>query len=245
MVSLENLTSSISVKSMTFAGKPLGVFMYQAKPTALIGIDLKKTPGTYPFVAELSDGKKITKNIEVISRKKIEAPLGIPASLGGNTPAAATSLVTNLSKENTELASIWTGTKAFWTEKFRFPLPTIFITDPYGYSRETGSYEIAHKGTDFRAAEGTQVRAMNRGVVRIAKKFTVYGNTIVVDHGFGLMTMYMHLSKINVNPGELVLLGQVIGLSGHTGYAESAHLHVSVRIDGISIDPMKFMDLFK
>ncbi|MFA6095419.1 MAG: M23 family metallopeptidase, partial [Candidatus Paceibacterota bacterium] len=69
--------------------------------------------------------------------------------------------------------------------------------------------------------------------------------TIVVDHGLGLMTFYMHLSKIFVNEGELVLPGQVIGLSGDTGYAERPHLHLTVRIGGVSIDPVRFMGLFK
>jgi murein DD-endopeptidase MepM/ murein hydrolase activator NlpD len=86
---------------------------------------------------------------------------------------------------------------------------------------------------------------MNRGVVRLSKKLNTYGNTVVVDHGLGLMTMYMHLSKREVVEGQLVLRGQEIGKSGQTGYAEMPHLHVSIRIAGISIDPMKFMDFFK
>jgi len=57
--------------------------------------------------------------------------------------------------------------------------------------------------------------------------------------------MYMHLSESKVNAGELVLPGQVIGLSGQTGYAENPHLHVSVRIGGVSIDPIEFLKLFE
>jgi murein DD-endopeptidase MepM/ murein hydrolase activator NlpD len=82
-------------------------------------------------------------------------------------------------------------------------------------------------------------------VVRVARTFQIYGKTVVVDHGFGVMTFYMHLSKIKVNVGELVLPGQLIGFSGETGYAESPHLHITVRINNVSIDPIKFLDLFK
>ena len=59
------------------------------------------------------------------------------------------------------------------------------------------------------------------------------------------MSFYMHLSKISVNQGELVLPGQLIGYAGQTGYAEQPHLHLTVRINNISIDPIKFLDLFK
>lgn len=245
MVTLEGITSTSSVRSVSFAGAPLGVFLYQNKVTALVGVDINKKPGIYKISAELSDGKILAKNITVNKRPKVEAPLDIPEKLGGNTTTSQKTLVTTLAEENAGLANIRTGTKSFWTEKFRWPLKEITVTDPYGYSRQTGAYSIAHKGTDFRAKEGTPVTALNRGVVRVAKTYRNYGKTIVVDHGLGLMSFYMHLSKIKVNVGELVKPGQLIGLSGQTGYAEKPHLHLTVRINGSSIDPMKFFELFK
>lgn len=87
--------------------------------------------------------------------------------------------------------------------------------------------------------------AMNRGIVRVAKTFRNYGEVVVVDHGLGLMSFYLHLSKMKVNEGELVKRGQTIGLSGQTGYTLSPHLHLSLRINNNSIDPVKFMELFK
>src|SRR2546427_208093 len=79
-----------------------------------------------------------------------------------------------------------------------------------------------------------------RGVVKIAQRYTSYGNMILVDHGLGLATLYLHLSKMNVAVGDVVERGQIIGLSGDTGYVAGPHLHVSVKIGGISIDPLKF-----
>ena len=90
---------------------------------------------------------------------------------------------------------------------------------------------------------GTSVTAINRGVVRVARQFPTYGKTVVVDHGLGLMSFYMHLSKTSVNVGELVKPGQRVGLSGQTGYATSPHLHFTLRIRNISVDPMKFFGL--
>jgi murein DD-endopeptidase MepM/ murein hydrolase activator NlpD len=244
-VSVSDIAKNSSVKKMFFDDKALPVFSYSGKPSALIGIDLYKRAGDYKLLVEFSDGGKIEKVITIKAREKIEAPLGIPEKLGGNTKASQNNLVSTLSSENVVLASLRTGLKAFWTEKFRPPFSgALVVTDGYGYTRITGNYSISHKGTDFKADIGTSVLSMNRGVVRLVRNFRNYGKTVVVDHGLGLMTFYMHLSKIKVNEGELVLPGQLVGLSGDTGYAEKPHLHLTMRIGGISIDPVKFMALF-
>ncbi|MBM2817718.1 MAG: Peptidase [Parcubacteria group bacterium] len=245
MLIIDGIKDISAIKKITFDRQSLGMFMYKKKPTALIGIDLRKKAGSYELTAQFADGQTIKKITNVGAREKIEAPLGIPKKLGGDTKESQNKLVSTLAEENKILANIRTGKKAFWSEKFVYPLSNIFVTDDYGYSRKTGEYSIAHKGTDLRAKEGTPVAAMNRGVVRIARTFRNYGKVIVIDHGLGLMTFYLHLSKMNVNEGELVKRGQIMGLSGQTGYALSPHLHLSIRINNNSIDPIKFMELFK
>lgn len=245
LVTLDGVVGTSSVKSITFDTTPLGLFLFRNKVSAFIGVDLHKKPGTYNVSVMLQGGTVLQQQIIVGERPLVEAPLGIPEQLGGNTPQSQATLVLTLASENASLANIRTGTKAFWSAAFLWPLQNITVTDPYGYSRQTGGYSIAHKGTDFRAAQGTEVKAINRGVVRIVKNYRDYGKTIVVDHGLGLMSFYMHLSKINVNVGELVLPGEVIAHSGQTGYAEAPHLHLSIRLNGTSIDPMKFFELVK
>ena len=238
------ISSTSSPTKILFDDKNIPIFIYDGKPHGLIAIDIYEKIGTHKVTVTFLNGEKITQPLLVTARVKIDEPLGIPEKLGGNTEAAGKSLISNLTKENAILNNLKTGAKAFWTKAFQAPLSSLIVTDLYGYNRKTGEYIIPHKGTDFRAKEGTKVYAMNRGVVRVAKTFTIYGKTIVVDHGFGLQTLYMHLSKIYVNEGELVLPGQVIGLSGSTGYAEEPHLHISVKINGISIDPEVFMKFF-
>jgi murein DD-endopeptidase MepM/ murein hydrolase activator NlpD len=234
------------IKNLTFDGKNLNIFNYENKPSALLGIDLNKKSGNYNISLKFKNGSTTESTLIVKDREKYESPLAVPEKLGGNSPVNQAKVVSILEKENAVLVKIITGIKSFWTNKFIYPISgPIVVTDEYGYSRLTGAYTITHKGVDFRAKEGTRVVAMNRGVVRIAKAFEVYGKTVVVDHGFGVMTFYMHLSKIKVNVGELVLPGQLVGLSGQTGYAENPHLHITVRINNISIDPIKFLDLFK
>ncbi|MEN9622019.1 MAG: hypothetical protein RLZZ67_453 [Candidatus Parcubacteria bacterium] len=242
---LITITATSSVSSLSFNGKRLSVFTYKNKPTALHGVDLYTKPGTYKVTARLADGTTLSRGIEVVKRDQVVAPLGIPAKLGGNTEKAATKLVNTLATENASLIGLRTGTHAFWTKQFIYPTQKPFVTDEYEYSRQTGSYSIAHKGTDFRAATGTPILAMNRGVIRLVQEGRNYGKTIVIDHGLGVQTLYMHLSKIHVEEGQLVLPGQVIGLSGMTGYAEQPHLHLSLRINEVSIDPLKFMALLQ
>ena len=238
------INSTSSAKKITFDNQNIPIFIYVGKARGLFPIDINEKIGTHEINVTLANGTKYTRSVNVILRQKIEEQLGIPESLGGNTPAAQDNLVNNLAKENIILKNVKTGTKAFWTKAFTSPLENLVVTGLYGYNRETGSYTIPHKGTDFRASIGTKVFAMNRGVVRIARPFIAYGKIIVIDHGLGLNTLYLHLSKIFVNEGELVLPGQLIGLSGNTGYAEGAHLHLSIKINGISIDPIKFFDFF-
>ena len=244
MVSVVGSQGTSTIKKMTFDGEPLFINIYKSKLTAFIGVDLHKKPGTYTIRATFTDGGIITKKIIVNERQVQSAPLGIPAQLGGNTPAAQTNLVTSLTSENKILASMMSTSTSLWTAPFVFPVANPIITDTYGGLREVGQYLIPHKGIDFKAAVGTPVMTINSGRVIFAGVLGIYGNTVAVDHGGGIISFYMHLSKISVKKGQRVLVGQKIGLSGETGYAEGPHLHLTLRINGISIDPTQFFKLF-
>lgn len=243
MIQVEGTTLGETAK-ITLDGKSLWFFNYDGKPTALYPIDLSSEPGVRTIKIILENGENIEKQLTIEEREKIEAPLGIPEKLGGNTPQAATSLVTNLSKENAIINGVYSAIRKYWRNNFRYPLKYPTITDSYGYLRKTGYYSIPHKGSDFRAEEGTRVYAINDGVVRMARTFTIYGKAVAIDHGLGLVSYYLHLSRIDVKEGERVTKGKVLGLSGMTGYAESPHLHLSIKLNGISIDPDQFLKLF-
>ncbi len=230
---------------MLFNGTPLIPFMFHNQIIAFAGIDLNQKPATYALMTTFPDGEFVSTPVTIVARNKIEAPLGIPEKLGGNTTASQKKLVETLAAENATLVHLKTASTTLWSENFQYPVANPIVTDDYGYTRQTGAYSIAHKGTDFRAAEGTPVMAMNSGVVRVVREYTEYGKTVIIDHGLGLMTFYMHLSKINVKAGQEVSKGEVIGLSGQTGYADMPHLHLTVRINDVSIDPIVFLKLFE
>jgi murein DD-endopeptidase MepM/ murein hydrolase activator NlpD len=233
------------VSTVTFNGAPVKDFIYNGKVSALIPIELTKKPGDYSIKVILKNGQLLEKTIPVEARTKPQETLGVPKKFGGTTPATTKKLVKSLAVENKSLKSIRTADHALWQNAFILPVTNPSITDPFGYSRHTGAYTITHMGTDFKASKGTPVMAMNRGVVRIVHKYRTYGNTIVIDHGLGLSTLYLHLSKMNVHVGDIVTKKQMIGYSGDTGFVSGPHLHVSVHLAGVSVDPMQFLALFQ
>ena len=244
LVLVNGLGSTTRVTSLRFNNKPLDIFLYEGRPAALIGLDLRFAPGTYPLQATFYDAPAIQTKITVGKRVIATEPLGIPEKLGGNTPESEKELVNTLVEEGRIINAIKTSPEKLWSGGFRYPVAgPIVITDTYGYSRQTGGSSISHKGTDFRAKVGTPIYAMNSGKVAFTQYLRNYGNTIVLDHGLGLLTMYMHLSKISVTKGEMVEKGEMIGLSGDTGYVLGPHLHLTVRINNISIDPEKFIEI--
>jgi murein DD-endopeptidase MepM/ murein hydrolase activator NlpD len=99
-----------------------------------------------------------------------------------------------------------------------------------------------HLGYDLAVTERIGVEASNDGRVVYAAPLGIYGNCIVVDHGYGLQTIYGHLSQINVHEGDMVKRGQVMGTSGQTGMAGGDHIHFAMQLDGVQIDPKEWWD---
>jgi hypothetical protein len=136
-----------------------------------------------------------------------------------------------------------TSQDRFWSGKFSLPVSNI-TTESFGVRRTfNGKLQSVHQGLDFRAATGTPVQAMNAGEVILAHEMFYEGGFVVIDHGQGLLTMYMHLSQINVKEGDLMAKAQVIGMSGATGRVTAPHLHVSVRWQSVYLDPATLLNL--
>jgi murein DD-endopeptidase MepM/ murein hydrolase activator NlpD len=137
--------------------------------------------------------------------------------------------------------------RPLWSGDFRVPVRAV-ATASFGTRRVfNGKIASVHKGMDFRARVGTPVHASNSGVVVLAQELYFEGNCVVIDHGLGLYTIAMHLSRIEVHEGEHVTKGQLLGLSGATGRVTGPHLHWAVRWGDAYLDPAKMlrMDLTK
>nr|WP_049763732.1 M23 family metallopeptidase [Polaromonas naphthalenivorans] len=123
-----------------------------------------------------------------------------------------------------------------------------FLSSPVEFSRISSGFSMrfhpilqtwrAHNGTDFAATTGTPARTIGDGVVEFAGVQNGFGNVVFIKHRNNLETVYAHLSKINVQPGQTVSQGQTIGLVGSTGWATGPHLHFEVRVNGVQQDPM-------
>lgn len=130
-----------------------------------------------------------------------------------------------------------------WSANFRAPV-VAEPTDSFGTRRTfNGKLASIHKGMDFRAPAGTPVKAGNSGLVVLARPLYYEGGCVVIDHGLGLYTISMHLSRINVKEGQKVATGDPLGLSGATGRVTGPHLHWAVRWQGAYLDPAKLLQL--
>jgi murein DD-endopeptidase MepM/ murein hydrolase activator NlpD len=99
-----------------------------------------------------------------------------------------------------------------------------------------------HLGYDLSVTQHVGVQAANDGRVIYAAPLGIYGNCVVVDHGYGLQSIYGHLSEIDVHEGDMVKRGQVMGKSGQTGMAGGDHIHFSMQLEGVQIDPREWWD---
>lgn len=113
---------------------------------------------------------------------------------------------------------------------------------PVGSRRITQAYWYGHRGLDIAAGEGSALYAADTGTVVWADwSIYCYGNLIVIDHGNGYLTLYAHLSSINVYPGQVVYQGNVIGATGNTGCSSGPHLHLEIRLGGNPDDPIYYL----
>jgi len=116
-------------------------------------------------------------------------------------------------------------------------------TSVYGLQRVlNGKPKDPHRGLDFRAPTGTAVEAVADGRVILAESHYYAGNSMYIDHGNGVISLYFHLSKFDVNQGDIVKRGQIIGRSGCTGRATGPHLHLSISVQGQLVDPMPLFE---
>jgi murein DD-endopeptidase MepM/ murein hydrolase activator NlpD len=131
-----------------------------------------------------------------------------------------------------------------WDEPLQVPVPGC-MTSQYGVQRlhngkPTGNF---HGGIDQRAATGRPVRAVAGGAVRVAQMFNLHGGTVGIDHGQGLNSIYLHLSKFAVEEGASIKKGDVIGYAGSTGRSTAPHLHWSLYAHGVPVNPVQWVKL--
>lgn len=124
----------------------------------------------------------------------------------------------------------------------KMPVQVGYKSSSFGWRVDPFNGQMAfHEGLDFLAESGTPIQAAASGIVVAAERTPDYGNLVKIDHGAGVETRYAHALKILVKPGDRVEKGQVIAEVGNTGRSTGAHLHFEVRLNGVALDPRKYL----
>jgi murein DD-endopeptidase MepM/ murein hydrolase activator NlpD len=212
---------------------------------ALAGASLETKPGAYPIQlhGETLGGQTISfeKKIRVERQRYPRTQLKVPGRYTAPSPKDQRQIEQD--KQTKEDAFKTLSPDREWKGSFAAPVNAA-ISDVFGVERFfNGSVQSAHQGLDFRVPSGTPVAAVNRGRVILAQPLFFEGNCVVIDHGQGLLTLYLHLSKFSVKEGDSVDKGEPIGLSGGTGRATGPHLHLAVRWQGVYLNPQVLLKL--
>jgi murein DD-endopeptidase MepM/ murein hydrolase activator NlpD len=148
-----------------------------------------------------------------------------------------------IEREAAELQAAWAHSAAepIWTGAFVRPVEDPANSSFGSRSIFNGQPRSPHAGADFRSAAGTPIKAPNAGRVVLARDLYFTGNTVLIDHGLGLFSLFAHLSVLGVAQGESVATGQIVGRVGATGRVTGAHLHWTVRANGARIDPLSLL----
>ena len=211
----------------------------------LAGVSVDATSGTYQLALEAvtADGQKIAFKQPVFVGRFGYRSIALRVDTKFTDPSPDELAV--IKQEAALKAEVFSRSaeRRAWTGRFAAPMNAV-TTEEFGVQRTfNGVRRRIHNGLDYRAAVGTAVGAMNGGTVLLARALFYEGNCVMIDHGYGWLTLYFHLSRLNVAEGQSVKRGQTVGLSGETGRVTGPHLHVSARWQGIYVDPAQLLEL--
>ncbi len=211
-----------------------------------IGVDLDARPGTHDagLVLTFADGREERRS-QPLEVRAVEFPT-TELRVEPRYVELAPEDQARAERESREIAAIYSQLtpEPYWREPFVVPIPGTTGGRNFGHRRIfNGQPRAPHSGADLRAATGTPVHASNRGRVVLAKELFFSGNAVFVDHGLGVYSVYLHLSEIHVEPGEIVERGQVVGLAGATGRVTGPHLHWGARVLDARVDPFSLLGL--
>ncbi|HUF46759.1 MAG TPA: peptidoglycan DD-metalloendopeptidase family protein [Vicinamibacterales bacterium] len=209
---------------------------------AIVGIDLDVAPGEHRVgvrVDSRSGPERRTETLSVEPRTFRTRTLTVdPAFV--NPPEQVQA---RIAAEATELDRLWRSSNPapYWTGAFVRPVPHEANSAFGTRSIFNGQARSPHGGADFLSPAGTPVASPGAGRVLLARDRYYTGGSVVIDHGAGLISLFAHLSSIDVAPGDLIEAGQPVGKVGATGRVTGAHLHWTLRASGTRVDPLSLL----
>ena len=210
----------------------------------LLSVPQKETASSLPLSLTLirTDGRRETRNSSLAVRRRVypEQRLTVADRYVRLTPSQQARVREDQRKVREVLARV--SPVRLWRLPLLRPVPGR-ITSVYGLRRFfNGEERNPHRGTDFAAAKGDPVRACADGIAVLVSEQYFGGNTVILDHGLGVFSLYLHLSAFAVSPGQAVGRGQSIGLAGDTGRVTGPHLHLSLAVQGELVDAVPCLE---
>ena len=238
-VAVVDLGPAAQAPSARFDGKPVLVVKEQDTWLAIVGLPLTQKPGT----ASLSEGTRVL-SFNVASKKYPEQRITLKNKRQVNPDPA------DLKRIDRELAE---QIKAY--RSFSPTLPSNLMLDKpvngplsskFGVRRFfNGEERNPHAGLDFAVPAGTPIKTPANGKVILVGDYFFNGRTVFVDHGQGFISMFCHMSKIEVKPGQQLRRGEVVGRVGSTGRATGPHMHWNVSLNDARVDPAIFIGAYQ
>ncbi|HDX8365510.1 TPA: peptidoglycan DD-metalloendopeptidase family protein [Aeromonas dhakensis] len=240
-VAVVPLGSEAQAPTARYQDKPVLVVREEGKRwIAIVGIPLKSQPG--PHQLQVSDGR--TLGFTVGSKHYREQHIKLKNGRQVNP------LAEDMARINRELAE---QTRAYQTFSPTQPSNLLFdkpvegpLSSPFGLRRFfNGEERNPHSGLDFAVGAGTPIKSPATGKVILIGNYFFNGNTVFVDHGQGLISMFCHMSKVDVKLGQSLPRGGIVGRVGATGRATGPHMHWNVSLNDARVDPAIFIGAFK
>lgn len=206
---------------------------------AIIAVPYLQDPGTHEFSVRWKEGhdeKRVVKTITTTLNEYGSEVLSVNPSKV--TPPK--SAMARIQREKREVGQIYRTVEKtkYWSGKFDLPMKSTF-TSVFGTKRIfNGQFKNFHNGLDLKARVGEKIFAPEAGRVVMAKDLYFTGKTVIIDHGFGVMTLYAHLSRLSVKKNQVVQKAQLLGYSGATGRVSGPHLHWAAIIHGDKVNPI-------
>jgi Peptidase family M23 len=221
-------------------GRPMAFFPYGEDWAAVVGIDLETRTGKTPWQVGIIDAVGTTRTkggtITIRPRTFPVQHLTLPDHMVDLDPESER----RANAEAARLRTLYDTVSAdrLWQGRFTRPVAVEGPGSGFGARRViNGKPRMPHSGTDWSAERGTPVVAANRGRVVLVGDFFFGGRLVVLDHGLGLYTLYMHLDRVDVTEGAFIGRGETLGTVGATGRATGPHLHFQVQLRRNRVDP--------
>ncbi len=213
------------------------------KATGFFGFDLAEKPGQKRVEFILEGKKRKVRVFKNVHLKDAHYPVERLEGIDERYVEPGKEDLKRIRRENVLLKSIWRGSQREiqWDEGFVLPFSS-FKGRGFGKRRFiNGEPRSPHTGVDASAPRGTPVHAISGGIVKLARNLFFSGNSVIIDHGGGLFSMYFHLDSTAVHQGTRVRKGDLIGTVGSTGRATAPHLHLGIRFVDMRVNPMDML----